>query len=369
MMRRMAHDPVEDVMAQFAVDGTVTDAADVGALVGYLRELGATTEEIVAAARLESLGPLALDLAIRPDGPCIPLEEFASSSNLDVGLVRDLWVALGLPESPPMPFPVPPDLADALRMLAMLVDVFGEESVLGFARVIGSSSERIADALASAARVGVEVPQRAGGMPYRDVVREYATMAQGLLPSLWDAVGAVFRRHLVLVSYEGFEIEKSQDGVTLQRAIGFIDLVGSTETLRTQSVREMAESVNRFERLVGDRVTTSGGRLVKLIGDEAMFAFADQHAACTCALELIDESPAPVRVGVAFGEVVAMHGDYFGPTVNLAARLVGVAAESTLLVSQTVRDGLAGMLSFEPRDTGVLRGFDEVSTAYVVSRS
>jgi adenylate cyclase len=236
--------------------------------------------------------------------------------------------------------------------------------VLGFARVIGSSSERIADALASATRVGVEVPQREGGMPYQQVVEEYSTMARELLPSLWDAIGAVFRRHLVLVSYEGFELEKSQHAVTLQRAIGFVDLVGSTETLRTQSVPEIARSVNQFERLVGDRVAKAGGRVVKLIGDEAMFAFVDRQAACTCALELIGASPNPVRVGLAFGEVVAMHGDYFGPTVNLAARLVATASPSTLLVSEALRDGVAGDFAFEARETGPLRGFPDVTTAY-----
>ena len=106
--------------------------------------------------------------------------------------------------------------------------------------------------------------QRGGGMPYREVVHEYSSAARDLLPALWDAVGAVFRRHLVLVSYEGFDLEKSQFAVTVPRVIGFIDLVGSTEVLRTQSVAEMAESVNRFERLIGDRVTKAGGRVVTL---------------------------------------------------------------------------------------------------------
>ena len=366
MMRVVPDDQVDAIMAQLGVTADNPNAADVRALVEYVSELGASADEIIASAVLESLGPLALDFSIRPPGEVRSLDEFVATSGLEPELVRHLWLALGLPESAPMPFPVTPDLAEALHVLAVLVDPFGEEAVLGFARVVGSSAERIADALASASRIGVEVPQRAGGVPYRDVVRSYSEVGRDLLPVLWTAVGAVFRRHLVLVSYEGFDIARSRDAVTIERAIGFVDLVGSTEVLRVQSVAEMAESVNRFERLVGDRVTKAGGRLVKLIGDEAMFAFVDSRVAVATAMELTRASSSPVRIGLAFGDVVAMHGDYYGPTVNLAARLVAVAQPSTVVVSTSMPPAAAGAFEFAPIDTGPLRGFADVTTAYEV---
>jgi len=131
-------------------------------------------------------------------------------------------------------------------------------------------------------------------------------------------------------------------------------------------VAQMAESVNRFERLVGDRVTRAGGRLVKLIGDEAMFSFIDSRAAVATAMELVRESANPVRVGVAFGDVVAMHGDYFGPTVNLAARLVTAAKPSTVVVSSSMPALARGVFEFVPMDTGPLRGFPDVTTAFEV---
>jgi len=362
-MRPVSDDQVDSIMERLGIDDTNPAASDVRGLVEYVSELGASGDEIIASAVLESLGPLALDFALRPAGDSQPLDVYAASSGLDPELVHDLWLALGLPESPPMPFPVTPDVAAALFVFASLVDPFGEETVLGFARVVGSSAERIADALSSASRVGVEAPQRTGGMPYRDVARSYTELARELLPVLWDAVGAVFRRHLVLVSYEGFDVDRARDAVTIERAIGFIDLVGSTEVLRAQSVAQMAESVNRFERLVGDRVTKAGGRLVKLIGDEAMFSFIDSRAAVATAVELTRASTSPVRVGLAFGDVVAMHGDYFGPTVNLAARLVAVAKPSTVVVSNSMPAAAAGAYEFVPIETGSLRGFPDVTTA------
>ena len=366
MMQPVSEHDVDSIMTRLGIDADNPNATDVRDLVEYVSELGASADEIIASAVLESLGPLALDFALRPPGDSPSLDDYAATSGLDADLVRNLWLALGLPESPAMPFPVTPDMADALFVFAALVDTFGEETVLGFARVVGSSAERIADALASASRVGVEAPQRTSGMPYRDVARAYTELARELLPVLWKAVGAVFQRHLVLVSYEGFDVDRARDAVTIERAIGFIDLVGSTEVLRTQSVAEMAHSVNRFERLVGDRVTTAGGRLVKLIGDEAMFSFIDSRAAVATAMELVRESSTPVRVGLAFGDVVAMHGDYFGPTVNFAARLVAVAQPSSVVVSRSMPRAAAGPFEFRAIETGPLRGFPDVTSAYEV---
>ena len=362
----MPDDHVDSIMARLGIDSDSPDAQDVRALVQYVSELGASPDEIIASAVLDSLGPLALDFAIRPPGECPSLDEFAVASGLDAGFVHHLWLALGLPESSPMPFPVTPDMAEALGILAFLVGTFGEDVVLGFARVVGSSSERIADALANATRVGVEAPQRSGGVPYSDVARSQTEVARELIPVLWAAIGAIFRRHLVLVSYEGFDVERAQDAVTIERAIGFVDLVGSTDVLRTQSVAEMARSINHFERLVGDLVTRAGGRLVKLIGDEAMFSFIDARVAVATAVELTRESSSPVRVGLAFGDVVAMHGDYFGPTVNLAARLVAVAQPSTVVVSSSMPPPAAGAFDFVAVETGPLRGFPEVTTAFEV---
>ena len=40
---------------------------------------------------------------------------------------------------------------------------------------------------------------------------------------------------------------------------------------------------------------------------------------------LDDELLPAVRIGMAYGPVLRVQGDYFGPTVNLASRLVGIA--------------------------------------------
>jgi len=105
--------------------------------------------------------------------------------------------------------------------------------------------------------------------------------------------------------------------------------------------------------------------VVKLIGDEAMFVVQGPAAACRLALALVDGSPHPLRVGMAHGAVVALHGDYYGPTVNLAARLVAVAPTSEVLVSDAVRQSVSlDDVTFQPFTTGPLRGFPDVTTGY-----
>jgi adenylate cyclase len=181
---------------------------------------------------------------------------------------------------------------------------------------------------------------------------------------LWDAIGAIFRRHLVLVSYQRWSTDEEGVAVIVERAVGFVDLVGSTDVLRTVSVSETAALVNRFEQLVWDSATSAGGRVVKLIGDEAMFVADDAAAACRLASETVERSVDAVRVGLAYGPAVALHGDYYGPTVNLAARLVAVASPGSVVVSDVVRNAAGDEFRFEPFEVGSLRGFPDVTSAF-----
>lgn len=333
-----------------------SDAGELERLLHFVRSLGATDADLASAAPLNGLGPLALDLAIRAPGQSTSLEKFASSCGFDPELVRRLWLACGLPETSEFPFPVTPEMAEALRFLAGFAEWVGEEAVLGLARVVGASVSRMSEALSNMTRVGVEVPQRMAGTPYTEVVRDYTTVAREALPGLLETVGAIFRRHLVLVSYQTWSIDDERTAVTLDRTVGFADLVGSTQAVSLLSVREVAGMVDGFERLTWDVVTNAGGRMVKLIGDEAMFVHHDAAAACRIAEELVEKSPQAIRVGLARGAVVALHGDYYGPTVNLAARLVGAASPSSVLVSDTVQSADPGC-AFEPVEVGSLKGF------------
>ncbi len=349
-------------------DSSAPDAEDRLRLLRRIFELGASADLAVRASRVFGLGSLSLDLSIRPPGEACDLDEFARTSGLDAVLVRELWLALGLPASGPIPLEVTPDAAEALRLLVGLAAMVGKDSALGVARVIGSSVARIAEAMTSAIRIGIEVPSLAGGTTYSQVVEEYSAGGRALLPPFLDAVNAIFRRHLVLASYQLWSTDEDQAAVTLDRTVGFADMVGSTESVRAGSVAELALMVRLFEELIWDAVTGAGGRVVKLIGDEAMFVVEEASSACHIALDLIERSPYPVRVGLAEGAIVGLFGDYYGETVNLAARLVGLADASIAVVSDSVRTAAAADFRFEREPARDLKGFAEPVRTYRLHR-
>jgi class 3 adenylate cyclase len=79
---------------------------------------------------------------------------------------------------------------------------------------------------------------------------------------------------------------------------------------------------------------------VKWLGDGVMLHFPDPAAAVQCSLEMVEDAPRaglpPAHVGVNAGPVVLRDGDYFGRTVNVAARIAGQAGPSEVLVSDDV---------------------------------
>ena len=84
-----------------------------------------------------------------------------------------------------------------------------------------------------------------------------------------------------------------------------------------------------------------GGRPVKWLGDGVMFHFTDSGSAILSGIELIEETEraiaVPARIGINAGAVIAQEGDYFGRTVNIAARIADFARPHEVLVSEDAR--------------------------------
>ena len=139
-------------------------------------------------------------------------------------------------------------------------------------------------------------------------------------------------------------------------AVGFADMVGFTMLSQHLGDEELAAVVARFEELAHDTVVALGGRVVKMIGDEAMFVVRRPTGAAEIGLSLAeayadDELLSDVRVALAIGPVLVQDGDFYGPVVNLASRLVGVANPGTVLVSDELRSALTdeGAAGFDTR--------------------
>ena len=88
-----------------------------------------------------------------------------------------------------------------------------------------------------------------------------------------------------------------------------------------------------------------GGRLVKFIGDEVMFRADTPDVAAAIALDLVDvvrDDPnlPPLRAGLAHGMVLSREGDYHGPTVNMAARVLKLAPMNGVVATVATIDAL-----------------------------
>jgi adenylate cyclase len=181
----------------------------------------------------------------------------------------------------------------------------------------------------------------------------------------------VLGAHLVAVSASAWGLDAERATVTRERTVGFADLVGYTSSVRGASPAALAAIISRFEAHVADIVGSFGGRVVKLIGDEAMFVVGDPLAACELALALrraLAEDPRlpSVRIALATGPVVSHRGDYFGDVVNLAARLVKAAQPDEVLVSESLAEAgtEAAGVTFERATLAPLKGYEDAVGVY-----
>jgi adenylate cyclase len=105
-----------------------------------------------------------------------------------------------------------------------------------------------------------------------------------------------------------------------------------------------------------------GGMPVKWLGDGVMVHFPEPAGAVLAALRMVEQLPAaglpPPHVGVAAGPVVAQGGDYFGRTVNLAARIAAHAGAGPILVSDSVAEAASPAgVAFVDVGEAQLKGF------------
>lgn len=271
------------------------------------------------------LQPLVELLVGRPE---LTPPEVATAGGIDLEVTRRLWRALGFP-------PVPDDAPVFSRRDAAVLTVIrglldrgrADPAILAqLARITGRSLARVADAQMDAAATMLG--------DARDDLPPFLDDLERLLVYVW-------RRHLLAALLR--RAARPADGEE-HVTVGFADMVGFTALSQALDAHELAAMVERFEAIAYEHVPGRGGRIIKMIGDEVMFAHDDPRSGAEIALALAEAHAAvpdfpDVRVGLASGPAVAWDGDLFGPTVNLASRLVAMARPRTVLVSDAL--GLA----------------------------
>ena len=348
-------------------DPAAPGADDRHALIEFLHAEGCTLEEMVAAHARGRLFGLAGDRKVRPGRDEFTLREAAELTGADVEFVVRLWRAYGLPIVDADTKVASRADVDTLPLFVANARLLGEDAALGLARVAGASVARFADAISAALRSAVRDLALDTSGSELETARAYSRIAD-LTPQVGRALDVLLRHHLESARRQ-FEDSDSNELALLGQvrvAVAFADVSGFTALTQVATSAELARLLTAFEDTASGLIHAVDGRVVKFIGDAVMYVTARPAAAVDVARKLVDGFEHPVRAGVAYGVLLAQDGDYFGPPVNLAARLVGVAEPGQVLVSEELRARLPEGYATEALPPREVRGIAEPVTPYVV---
>lgn len=308
--------------------------------------------------------------------------EAAREADLSSASARKIWRALGFPNLSDDDVYFTNEDVRALKLVSSLVqdDKLSEEAALSLARSVAQLTDRM---------VVWQIEALVEDMvAHRDMTdararRELLTLLPDLLQPLEQLLDYAWRRQLSAAVQRLAMRGERPDGSTvilhdaapdvgasalpLARGVGFADLVSYTSLSRQMNERTLANLVQRFEKRCAEVISIGGGRVIKTIGDEVMFLSETPEGGAQISLALariIKEDPLLPQARVAFvwGRVLPRLGDLYGPTVNLASRLVALTEPGGVVVDESTARVLRGDERFvlEPQPTRNVRGFGDV---------
>jgi adenylate cyclase len=332
------------------VEGGLFRSSDVHVvrLMDSFEEAGISLE---AVARGVVAGELSFPLELflpEPMGRAATYERIGAALGRSPDLLRRLSSELGLP--PSADDRVRSEDADMLALILTTLDLADEEELSRFARLYGGSMQRLVTSglqffdRAVRERVGTfELSNEEKDSLVYERAAAFTELVSGLVPWLQRR----HREHAVLeyivAVTEGFIEERGIAALQPRQppAIAFLDLTGFTTLAEERGDEAAAELASGLASVVQDAARTRGCRPVKWLGDGVMFHFSDSGTAILSGLDLIERTErmisVPARIGINAGPVVVQEGDYFGRTVNIAARIADYAGPHEVLVSDEVK--------------------------------
>ena len=229
---------------------------------------------------------------------------------------------------------------------------FDDETIGTLARSISYSMERLAltqveSIVNRLARSGLtDTAARVAAAEYAPTQSE----------AIFEQIGVLWRRHYAAAIHRLTTETILLRGVSdddrqfpLIVGVGYAKVVDFTEHTANFSVIEYANFVQDFNNRAADIVNANGGRVVKLMGDTVVWVTAHADASAEIALQLShmadDGVSAELQTAVTWCRVMSLHGDLFGPGVNLAAKLAELAPAGGVFID----DAAAGQFVRNPR--------------------
>ena len=334
-----------DFEAEGLLDGLGGKAREARlALLEELSEGGVPLDELRRAVEESRLVLLPVERVFDSGDERYTAAEIAEGAGLEHEFLVRLLQALGGPiPADDEPVYSDQDLEAAKRAKLFLDAGLPEEGVLETSRLIGISMANLADA--NREMVGEVFTEP--GIDERELALRYAAAAKTMSPILGDTLLHTYRIHLREAIRQAViseaELAEGRLSGTDEITIAFADLVGFTRLGESLEIEQIGTLTGRLFELASDAARPPV-RLVKMIGDGAMFASREPLPLLEALLELVeaaatDEIPS-LRAGVAVGQALGRGGDWYGRPVNLAARITGFARPDSVVVAQGVKDAL-----------------------------
>jgi adenylate cyclase len=226
-------------------------------------------------------------------------------------------------------------------------------------RVCGDSLRRITETETAWWHSEVMTPMLASGMTEGEMLQAQADLGSRMAPLRERALLALYygqQEHTwnrETVEHVEGALERAGLYRRLERppAVCFLDITGYTRLTEERGDAAAADLATRLAGLVRRSAQEHDGTPVKWLGDGVMFYFREPADAVLAAIDMTEgvgrHGLPPAHVGIHAGPVVFQDGDYFGRTVNLAARIAEYARPGEVLASQEVVDAAdAAAVSF-----------------------
>jgi adenylate cyclase len=279
-----------------------------------------------------------LERAILGEGPVFNAREVAAETGISIEEARRLWRALGFPEHGMETAYTEADV-EAVSTLTdqVATGLLDFDTAVNLTRAVGQTMARLADWEVATLLHRVEELEQGD-----QATGSRTGSAQRMLGDLNEPFERLllyaWRRHLAAAVARIEALGANEEDLhTTQLVVGFADIVSFTALSNTMSEDRIGDLVELFESRCADVVAAQRGRVIKTIGDSVLFVNDDPIGAYDTAEGIIsvigrDPRMPDVRVGLASGSVVMRLGDVFGPPVNMAARLTGVARRNRVII-------------------------------------
>ena len=365
-------------------ESTTADARRVQWVKG-LEDAGVPLDGIATAVRTGALSFSFLDASAfdRFAGLAgTTFHDLSASSGIPLELLMVLRETLGFAE----PQPGDQVRGDELEMVPMielqLSSGIQPAAVERLLQVWGDSLRRMVETETDWYETEVERPMLEAGMSEREMMDSQADFGSRLTPLLDRALLAAYHGHQEHAWTKSFvewvegALEEAGLHSRLRRppAVCFLDITGYTRLTEERGDEAAADLASRLATLVRRSSQERGGQPIKWLGDGVMFLFPDPGASVLAALEMVDgvseHGLPPAHVGIHSGPVVFQDGDYFGRTVNIAARISDYARPGEVLVSQAVVDAAPGIpVNFTEVGPVELKGLSSPIRLHAVHRA